>query len=283
MGRNFAAGTLRNYESKLKRFGRYVEFRKANPLRVDFHFLEDLRIHLRQEEKTWKTIHDYETAIHSLYHHLKREGLVVCNPVDDLDPIKIEATLPHWWNEDEVRRVIGGGDTARNRAILETLYSTGGRADEVQRINVSYCKLEEPAFAVVMGKGRVEAALQLLPEAVAAIKAYLPERAELLRRRGREHEDALFVSAYGLRLSYMPFRQVVVNAAAAAGVEGPAHPHMFRHSIATHLLNREVDLRQVQEFLRHRSLTSTQRYTHVAKERLRATLLRVHPRAGATT
>jgi site-specific recombinase XerD len=280
LGRNFAAGTLRVYGSKLKAYARYIEFTAADPLSIDFHFLEAWIRHLRQEEKTWKTIHDHLTAVHSLYHHLKREALVPCNPVDDLDPIKLEEKLPDWWSEGQVRKVIAGARTTRNRAILEALYSTGGRADEVQQIDVDGMQLGERSFAVIVGKGRREEILHLMPEAARAIEAWLPERAELLRQRMREHEPALFVSALGRRLSYFPFRNVVVQAAAAAGVEGPAHPHMFRHSIATHLLDRQVDLRQVQEFLRHRSLTSTQRYTHVAQERLRSTLMRAHPRAG---
>jgi site-specific recombinase XerD len=278
LARNFAPDTIRVYGSKLKAFCAYLAFTGVDTLAVDFRFLERWILHQRQEEKTSKTIKDGIVAVRCFYHHLKREGLVPANPCDDLDPIKLEEQLPDYWTEDQVARVIGGAHNLRNRAILEALYATGGREREVRRIDLDRLSFET-GLATVVQKPRKEGLLQLTRPALDAIAAWLPERAKILHRRGREHEQALFISSRGTRISYTPFRDVVVKAAARAGVEGPAHPHMFRHSIATHLLERGANLREVQEFLGQKSITSTQRYTHVALGRLREVLRRAHPRA----
>ena len=277
-GRNFQPGTIRVYGSKLRAFAAYLAFMKQDPLSVDFRFLEAWRLHLLQEEKTPKTIQDGIYAVGSLYHYLKREGLVAANPAEDVDPVRLPETLPDWWTEDQVRRVLAGARCARDRAILETLYCSGGRASEVQAMDLARLVLGGPrgtGHAIVMGKGQREGVLHLMPEAVLAIQAWLPERAQVLRKTTREHETALFVSSLGKRLSYCPFRNVVVKAAAAAGVTGPAHPHMLRHSMATHNLNRGANLREVQEMLRHGSIRSTERYTHIAQDQLRDVMLKL--------
>jgi site-specific recombinase XerD len=125
----------------------------------------------------------------------------------------------------------------------------------------------------------------LSDEAIAAIREWLPERAQVLERLGRKDEPAVFVSKEGNRLSYMPLYYMLAHVVEAAGISGPCHPHKFRHSLATHLMNRGMDIRRVQEVLGHSSITSTQVYTHVAQEQLWKELGQVHPgqrRAGAT-
>jgi len=276
--RNFKPNTVRVYTGHFKTFFRYLSFRKQNPFTVTFRFLEAWMVHMHQEEKKPKTIKDCIVAITSLYHWLKREGKVDHNPADDLEPIHVDRPLPEFWTEPQVEKILAAGRTARDRAILEVLYASGARQDEVRGINMEWLNLDD-GTAKVRGKGGQEGLLHFTEEAVKAVRAWLPERTEILAARGREHEQALFVSSLGQRLSYYPLWKMVHDTAARAGVSGPAHPHMFRHSAATHLLNRGMDLRAVQEFLRHGVLASTEIYTHVAQDRLKAELRRTHPRA----
>lgn len=274
--RHFAPTTIRVYRGKLRAFLEHLAEQKVSTEEVDYRFLERW-IHAQFEaQDSAKTIKDRVVAVKSFYRWLRREGKVSTNPCQDLEAIHLAKSLPDYWSEDQVRQIIGGAETIRNRAILQVLYSTGARASEIMGLALADVS-PEASTARVFGKGRRERLVFLNPPAIAAIRAWLPQRSGLLERLGRPQEPALFVSCIGRPISYYAFRMIIVKAAALAGIQGPAHPHMFRHSLATHLLDRGMDLRYVQEVLGHSSITSTQIYTHVATEPLVAELRRVHP------
>lgn len=275
--RNFSEGTIRVYHSKLRKFLKYVEFRKADVLESDFRFIEGWELHERGEELTSKTIHNGRVAIACFFHWAKREGLIPSNPCIDLDPITIEESIPDFWSEEEVTRILSAPVSKRNRAVLETLYATGAREREVRGIDLQRLSLRE-RVAIVPVKGRKEWILHFNQSAAGAIEAWLPEREELLSKVGRHHETALFISRIGRKISYFPFRKIVVDAARAAGLEGPAHPHMLRHSFATHMLDRGMRLEELKELMGHKEIRSTLVYTHIARAKLRETYDRFHPR-----
>ena len=164
----------------------------------------------------------------------------------------------------------------RDRAILETLYSAGVRVSELTGLNMADVDLES-GMATVRGKGKRERLALLGPEALAAVKHWLEQRPALSRRAPAQ--PAVFLNKNGTRLTPRSVGRLLAKHLASAGVDARASPHTIRHSFATHLLDRGADIRSVQELLGHRSLGTTQIYTHVTTNRLRDSYHKAHPRA----
>ncbi|MBC7345046.1 MAG: tyrosine-type recombinase/integrase, partial [Clostridia bacterium] len=168
----------------------------------------------------------------------------------------------------------------RDRAILELFYSSGLRVVELVSLRVGDVDFYEGTVRV-WGKGSRERIVPLGSEAERSLKVYLERgRPELMRRGRRQRsEEALFLNCRGGRLTARGARNIVYKYASRIGFLEKVSPHTFRHSFATHLLDGGADLRVVQELLGHASLSTTQIYTHVTRERLRAVYMRAHPRA----
>jgi integrase/recombinase XerC len=245
-------------------------------------------------------------ALRSLFRFLAREGLVAKNPVSTLHSIKLDKALPAYLSVDEAFRLVetgdGGGFRAlRDRAILELLYSAGLRVSELCGLDLGSICLS-PEMARVRGKGNKERVTPFGEKAAAAIRAYLPARLALMERlRGRlqgppglmsSHAgmtacqgegEALFISQRGARLTPRSIERLVERRRLETGINTPVTPHTFRHSMATHLLERGADLRSIQEMLGHASLATTERYTHLDIARLTELYQKAHPRAGIKT
>ena len=165
----------------------------------------------------------------------------------------------------------------RDRAILETMYSAGLRVSELVGLNLGDVDLDS-ALATVRGKGKRERLAMFGPQALAALKAWLEARLALLAGLGRK-ADAVFLNKNGTRLNVRSVGRSLHKYLAEAGLDPQASPHSLRHSFATHLLDHGADIRSVQELLGHRSLATTQIYTHVSTQRLRDSYHKAHPRA----
>jgi integrase/recombinase XerC len=165
----------------------------------------------------------------------------------------------------------------RDRAILETLYSAGVRVGELTGLNLDDVDLGD-GLATVRGKGKRERLVLLGPHAVAAVEAWLPLREDLAGPRA-QRQPALFLNKNGTRLSSRSVGRLLEKYLAQAGLDPRTSPHTLRHSFATHLLDAGADIRSVQELLGHRSLGTTQIYTHVSTQRLRDSYHKAHPRA----
>ena len=162
----------------------------------------------------------------------------------------------------------------RDDAILEVLYGSGLRVSELCSLTVSSLDLDRDA-ATVWGKGAKERRVPLSPPAVAALRSWLPMRGDVIALdRGADHADVLFGNERGKPITPRDVRRVVDRRSPV-----PTHPHALRHSFATHLLDGGADLRAVQELLGHSDVATTQRYTHVSRERLSAAYRQAHPRA----
>ncbi|QNN24625.1 tyrosine recombinase XerC [Planctomycetales bacterium ZRK34] len=245
--------------------------------------------HLDEYEYSAATMARKIATLRSFYKFLHRRGMVPANPMLMIRTPKQAKRLPKAMTVEQVEQLLGAPDDgatlgARDRAILETLYSTGVRVSELVDLNRQH--LDEIGEALVIrGKGKKERIVPLGTHAHAAITRYL----EILGRDTRFAHVAeamhagdtvpLFVNKTGGRLSSRSVRRKLDKYLEQVGLDPSISPHTLRHSFATHLLDNGADLRSVQELLGHQSLSTTQIYTHLTTQRMRNAYEQAHPRA----
>jgi integrase/recombinase XerD len=214
------------------------------------------------------------------YQFLLREGKLRVDPTLNVEAPKVTRGLPAVLIEDEVTRLIESPDTRspiglRDRSMLETLYSSGLRVSELVPLNLNQINLSDGVVRV-LGKGAKERVLPLGEEAVDWIARYLEDgRPALLSGR---LSDAVFVTKLGSSMSRQAFWNLIQKYALVSDIKKQVSPHTLRHAFATHLLNHGADLRSVQLLLGHSDVSTTQIYTHVARERLKNLHQQHHPR-----
>jgi len=204
-----------------------------------------------------------------------------------LAPIKIPKTLPKPMPTKDTEKILDGTDKvdwihkARNRAIFEVLYASGIRNSELNALDITdvFLDIETPYIMVRQGKGKKDGIGMLTPSAVEALRAYLPIREQMIRKWEKPRNwPPLFLSRSGKRME----RSAICKLTHKAGEKilgRHVHPHQFRHSFCTDLLNRGADLMSIKELARHEQLTTTQKYLAVSTERLREQYAK-HPRNG---
>ncbi len=219
-------------------------------------------------------------SLRRFYRMMVRDGQLVHDPTLQLASPKLPRSLPKSLSEEEVEHLLEAPDTEqpiglRDRAMLETLYATGLRVSELVTLKVSEVSLDMGVVRV-MGKGSKERLVPLGEEALDWIRRYLAEaRPMILERRLSE---SLFVTQRGQAMTRQAFWYLIKRYARQAGILKPLSPHVMRHAFATHLLNHGADLRVVQMLLGHADISTTQIYTHVARERLKQLHAIHHPR-----
>jgi integrase/recombinase XerC len=221
-------------------------------------------------------------TLRSFYKFCMRRSHVQVNPLATIRTPKQDKRLPKFLEEEDIRKLLETPDTntllgCRDRAMLETMYSTGIRVSELVDLNVPDVDFVGEALHV-RGKGKKQRITPISPTALAWIKRYM----ELRRQDPRadaSNPDAVFVNKHGQRLSTRSVRRKLDKYLAIAGLDPTISPHTLRHSFATHMLSRGADLRSVQELLGHQSLSTTQIYTHVTVNRMKQVYDTAHPRA----
>ena len=221
-------------------------------------------------------------AVRSFGKFLCRQGVLTMNPAQGLRGPRPDKKLPHFLTVADIHILLAAPSDAdgagrRDRAILETLYSAGVRVSELVGLNLADTDLKE-GVATVRGKGKKERLALLGPAAVAAIKQWLPERDAVLEQVRRQ-TDAVFLNKNGGRLTVRSVGRLLTKYLQLAGLDPRTSPHTLRHSFATHMLDAGADIRGVQELLGHKSLNTTQIYTHVTTQRLQDSYQKAHPRA----
>ena len=220
------------------------------------------------------------SVLKRFYQFLLREGKLRVDPSLNVEAPKITRGLPSVLIEDEVTRLIESPDIRspiglRDRSMLETLYSSGLRVSELVPLKLNQVNLSD-GMVRVLGKGAKERVLPLGEEAVDWIVRYLAEgRPALLSGR---LSDAVFVTNRGSSMSRQAFWNLIQKYVLVSGIKKQVSPHTLRHAFATHLLNHGADLRSVQLLLGHSDVSTTQIYTHVARERLKNLHQQHHPR-----
>jgi integrase/recombinase XerC len=280
--------TLRNYASDLRQLDRFLVSRRLAFSPVDPASLsaDAVRAYLQWlDHRGGKpaSLARKLAAIKSFFRYLTRRGLVGRNPVDGMRTPKQPKFLPRVLTKDDADALMSfpAGQTVaslRDRALLETLYSTGARVSELVALDIGDVR-ELEGLVRLQGKGRKERIVPIGDVALQAIRRY---RVSLPRHVSGGPHPALFCNQRGGRLTSRSVARIVARySSRLAG--GAVSPHTLRHSFATHLLDEGADLRSIQEMLGHASLSTTQRYTHVATDQLMAVYDRAHPRAGRAT
>lgn len=288
--RGLSNNSLSAYTRDLKKLSNFLS---ANAVEIS-HFqeqqLDKFIVELGKAHLALSTINRVLSTLRSFYGYLEREhGLH--NPMKDVQSKKIPLRLPKALTVSEIAQLIDASISEdnvisiRNRALLELLYSTGGRVSEIVGINlndISSLRSESTDVRVIKlrGKGSKERIVPMGSFSIKALDDYLVRvRPNLLTRNSKIKSDALFLNQRGSRISRQSAWQIVVDSAARCGLSDGISPHVFRHSFATHLLDGGADIRVVQELLGHASVTTTQIYTLITIDKIRETYALAHPRA----
>ena len=272
--RNYSPHTITNYAVDLQEFRGFLG--ELSVEKVEYLTLRKFLGELRTKNHRPRTLARKISTLRSFFKFLQRENIIQNNPALLLTTPKLDKRLPEFLDEQEMLRFVEApapGKIAgkRDRAILETLYSTGIRVSELVGLNIDSVDFIGNS-ARVMGKGKKERMVPIGQHALEAIQTYLDERVH--------RSPALFLNKNGKRLTTRSISNITAKHIRTVSVHCHVSPHVVRHSFATHLLNRGADLRSVQELLGHANLSTTQIYTHVTTERLKKVYDQAHPRAG---
>lgn len=291
--RRASAHTVAAYRNDLNDFVGFVHKLGRDVPDVDHRTLRTYLANLETRGLQRTSIRRRASVIRRFYRFCVREGVVGSNPAELLTLPKGRSRLPKVLKPSEVGRVLhraaelteGDGDEGpppeawRDLALVELLYDAGLRAGEACSLRLEELDLARGWVRVEQGKGGRDRVVPLADPAAVAIEAYLEHGRPALAARNAEAPDALFLNARGRPMTTRDVRRVVARLGLGSLDGRPVWPHLLRHSFATHLLEGGADLRSVQELLGHADVGSTQIYTHVTSERLRAVYDASHPRA----
>jgi integrase/recombinase XerD len=288
--RGLSNNSVSAYTRDLQRFSDFLAGNSIDFLQFKQKQLDDFISELNASNLALSTINRVLSTLRSFYGHLEREH-GIHNPMKDVESRKIPLRLPKALTVSEITQLIDGSFSEdnvislRDRAILELLYSTGGRVSEIVGINLNDISMinsdsSEVRVIKLRGKGNKERIVPMGSFSVKALDDYLVRvRPNLLVKNSKNKNDALFLNQRGSRISRQSAWQIVVNSAKKCGLSDGISPHVFRHSFATHLLDGGADIRVVQELLGHASVTTTQIYTLITIDKIRESYSLAHPRA----
>lgn len=275
--------TVKAYAEDMRQFVAFAETRGVTEAAdVDPRLLRDYlqqmqEAHLARASRARKT-----ASLRSFFAYLTRQGLLRQSPAVGLRTVRQEKRLPKFLRADEIDALMATPDQSplglRDRALLETLYASGMRAGEL--VAMRLMDLDFDAGVVrVTGKGGKERITLLGRHALTALRIYLQAGRPALAAQQADSTSAVFLNRYGGAISDRGVRKLFTRYCDKAALHLKITPHVMRHTFATHLLSNGADLREVQELLGHSSVGTTQIYTHVTTEHLRAVYAKAHPRA----
>ncbi|MBI4340804.1 MAG: site-specific tyrosine recombinase XerD [Candidatus Omnitrophica bacterium] len=278
--RGLSPTTRESYAQDLDLFASFLKRRRIGSLtQVRVGHVREFLQSIRQGRQP-ATVARKLAAVKGLFRFLESQGQIRKSPTAFIESPRLWRRLPTTLSLQEVERLLGAvheeGLGRRDAAMLELLYGAGLRVSELVSLDLSHCNFEA-GFLRCLGKGSKERIVPLGRRATEALQRYLQgERPRLVAKRSSE--AALFVNRAGSRLTRQRIWQLLRRYAKAGAVAKAIGPHTLRHSFATHLLERGADLRTVQELLGHANISTTQRYTHVERSRLKAVHEQFHPR-----
>lgn len=276
--KNYSPHTITNYKIDLIDFEKFINSLSLSGKDIkdiDYFILRKFLGYLTEKKIAKRTLSRKISTLKSFFKFMLREGEVKGNPASSLIYPKLDKPLPKFLTEEEITKILqfpGADDvmSLRDKAIIEVLYSTGARISEIVSLSINDIDLIS-GIIKVKGKGRKERLVPLGEPAVLSLKKYFDKREEDIL--------AVFLNKHGKALTDRGIRDIVNRYITKAAMTMHVSPHTFRHSFATHLLNRGADLRSVQELLGHSSIATTQVYTHLTIDSMKKVYDSAHPRA----
>lgn len=261
--RNYSNNTSLSYVKDVTLFSDFI---KKDLLLID---KKDIEKYIRSLNKSSMTISHVISSLKSFYNYYMRMGNINSNPTDEIDRPKIEKKIPEFLTLEEVSSLlnfkVNNEFEARNKAILELLYSSGLRISELTNLELSNIDLDE-CLVRVMGKGSKERIVPLGDYAIEALKEYIYFYRPMLNKNNSSY---IFLNNRGGILSRQFIFKVIKEECIKKGIRKNVSPHTLRHTFATHLLKNGADLRIIQELLGHENLSTTQIYTHLTNDKLK--------------
>ncbi|MFA7120200.1 MAG: site-specific tyrosine recombinase XerD [Bacilli bacterium] len=271
--RNYSDNTILSYQNEISKFASY--YKKD----ISTAKTEDIKKYLEiKKELSNKTITHKISSLKAFYNYLLREEIIHNNPANNLIRPKNTFKLPDVLNLEEINLLldinIKTPYNARDKAILELLYSTGIRVTEL--INLQYANIDFDLCIIrVMGKGRKERIIPFGDYVIDALNIYLKNYRPLINKNNNNY---IFINKSGNKISRQFIFNMIKKECLKKGIKKNVSPHTLRHTFATHLLKNGADLRIIQELLGHENLSTTQIYTHISKEKLQSEYNNIHPR-----
>ncbi len=280
--RSFSNDTIKAYENDLNNFRDYLSSESINKVvDIDYQVLRNYLRYIHNKNYTNKTISRNISTLRSFYKYLINEQVITFNPMTLISNPKLEKKLPSYLNYSEIDNLINVGEVntpldARDKLIIELLYSTGIRVSELVNIKIKDINLYDNTIKV-LGKGNKERIVLFGKDCSKMINDYLNNYHIELAAKNKS--DFLFLNNNGRNLSTGGIRYIINNIIKKNSLKYKVTPHTIRHTFATHLLNNGADLKSVSELLGHANIETTGIYTHISNERLRNVYLKNHPRA----
>ena len=284
--RNASDLTIKSYREDMMALQEYLQDRDGtvkSPAEISTFDLREYVAAMHEAEYAKTTISRRLASLRTFFRFAQRDGLCDHNPAKPLRNPRPSRKLPHFLSSKELSKLFSAPDTRstaglRDRAILETMYSAGLRISETVGINDGDIDFDEMLIRI-RGKGRRERMAPIGSYACRALRTWLPSR-KLAASESGGMEAPVFVNKFGRRLTTRSVARMLEKYLKITGLDQRTSPHSLRHSFATHLLDHGADIRSVQELLGHKSLSTTQIYTHVSTAGLREVYERAHPRAS---
>ena len=287
--RRYSELTIQAYQRDLKEFEDFLL--KSGGLQFDQIGYQDVRLFvafLTERQLSRTTIARKLSSLRSFFKYALQRNWTAVNPLELIQYKSKKQRLPEFFYENEINSILDAAEqdehpsALRNIALLELLYATGMRVSECCELTLQQIDFTLQIIRVI-GKGNKERIVPVGDQAIRAIRQYQMELREELLIPQSPYSDYLFLSDKGKPLTAAQVRTILNRLVDKHGLNLSIHPHKLRHTFATHLLNNGADMRSVQELLGHVDLSSTQIYTHVTKDKLKETYLKVHPRAKRQT
>ena len=280
--KNLSENTTSSYKNDLHKFLAFLNESKIKDFsEVSSNLITKFFDHQRKSGIDSATSARYMSSIKGFFRFLENNSYIEKNPTDKLSPVKKGRKLPTVLTLPEIEMILNTPNTSditglRDKAILETFYSSGLRVSELINLKINDLHFDDEVIRV-LGKGSKERIVPIGSSAVKWVKEYLTRSRPFLEKKTKS-QNFVFLNKRGTKLSRMWIWKIFDHYAKEAGIKKEIHPHIFRHSFATHLLEGGADLRAVQEMLGHADISTTQIYTHVDRNYIKQVHKDHHPR-----
>jgi len=280
--KNLSENTILSYKNDISSFLFFLDRHGIDdPSKINAKIIISFFTELEKLGLTSSSAARYFSSIKGFLNYLFANNYIPSSPIEKVNPPKLEKTLPGVLSVSEVEQILSLPDVnkilgIRDKTILEVFYACGLRISELISLKISDLFLDEEMIRV-FGKGSKERVVPIGSSAINWVQIYLTKSRPLLQKKMKS-ENFVFLNSRGTKLSRMGVWKIVTKYVKDSGIKKPVHPHTFRHSFATHLIEGGADLRSVQEMLGHADISTTQIYTHIDREFIKKVHKQFHPR-----